>query len=507
MDSQITQLPSIEEADSSYRALPHNIEAEQGFLGALLVNNDVLDRVADFLLPRHFFDPVHGRIFEAASKFIGNGSAASPVTLKTYFEHDEGLIQLGSAVYLSKLASNATTIINAKQYGKSIYDLAIRREIIGLGEEMVNTAFESEIDESPDQQIETAEQALYEIAEKGAHSAGFMKFEDSIAGALEMAERAHQRDGQLSGLASGFSRLDHVLGGLQESDLLILAGRPSMGKTALATNIAFTMARNHARALKDGNIEEKADGRQIVRDGAVVGFFSLEMSAEQLATRIMAEQTEISSGEIRKGSLSDEEFGKVYKAAKNLESLPLYIDHTGAIPIATLAARARRLKRQHGLGAIVVDYLQLIRASTKSSGTDNRVQEVSVVTQGLKALAKELNVPIIALSQLSRQVENREDKRPQLSDLRESGSIEQDADIVMFIYREEYYMQKEEPDVGTEEHLVWQAKMDAVHGKAELIIGKNRHGPTETVRLAFDARITRFRDLAAEEYLPEQRFE
>lgn len=506
MDPQITQLPNIQQADSTYRALPHNIEAEQGFLGALLVNNDVLDRIADFLMPRHFFDPVHGRIFEAASKFIGNGSAASPVTLKTYFEHDEGLIQLGGAAYLSKLASNATTIINARQYGQTIYDLSIRREIISLGEEMVNTAFESEIDEDPEQQIETAEQALYEIAEKGAHNSGFINFEDSLAGAVEMAERAYQRDGHLSGLSCGLSRLDAVLGGLQESDLLIIAGRPAMGKTSLATNIAFTVAKNYARAKNEGNIEIKEDGRQIVKDGAVVGFFSLEMSSEQLATRIIAEQTEISSGEIRKGNINEEEYGRLYAAARELQNLPLYIDHTGAIPISTLAARARRLKRQHGLGLIVVDYLQLVRASTKSTG-DNRVQEISTVTQGLKALAKELNVPIVALSQLSRQVENREDKRPQLSDLRESGSIEQDSDIVIFVYREEYYMQKEQPQEGTEEHLLWQTKMDLVHGTAELIIGKNRHGPTDIVKLAFDASITRFRDLAEETHLPEQRFE
>ncbi len=334
MDPQVTQLPSAQE-DTSYRSLPHNIEAEQGLLGALLVNNDVMDKIEDFLLPRHFFDPVHGCIFEAASKFIAQGNAASPVTLKTYFEQDEGLQQLGGTQYLSKLASNATTIINAKQYGQTIYDLAIRRELITLGENMVNTAFDAEIDESPDKQIETAEQGLYEIAEKGAHQSGFMNFQESLSGAIEMAERAYQRDGHLSGLASGLTKLDTTLGGLQESDLIILAGRPAMGKTSLATNIAFNIARNCARSYADGNLEELPNGQTVPRDGAVVAFFSLEMSAEQLATRIIAEQTEISSGNIRKGDISEEEYGRLYNASKELQTLPLYIDHTGAIPIST----------------------------------------------------------------------------------------------------------------------------------------------------------------------------
>lgn len=508
MDPQITQLPNTEHAEQSeaYRALPHNIEAEQGLLGALLVNNDVLDRVADFLLPRHFHDPVHARIFEAAAKFIGMGNAASPVTLKNYFENDEGLAQLGGTAYLSKLASNATTIINAKQYGQTIYDLAIRREMISLGEVMVNKAFESEIDESPAEQIEKAEQALYEIAEKGHHQSGFQGFSDAVGGAIEMVGKAFKRKGKLSGISTGFKKLDEVLGGLQESDLIILAGRPAMGKTALATNLAFNVAKNYARAEREGNVEIKPDGRQIVQDGAVVGFFSLEMSAEQIATRILSEQTEISSSNIRKGDITDDQYGKLYSASNELQSLPFYIDHTGAIPISTLSARARRLKRQYGLGLIVVDYLQLVRAST-SGGGDNRVQEISTVTQGLKALAKDLDVPVLALSQLSRQVESRDDKRPQLSDLRESGSIEQDADIVMFVYREEYYMMKEQPQEGTEEHMAWREKVDNVHGVAELIIGKNRHGPTDTIKLAFEAMYTRFRDLVENEQLPERYFD
>lgn len=488
--------------EAEYRPLPHNIEAEQGLLGALLVNNDVHDRVRDFLEPHHFHDAVHGRIFEAAGKFINNGNAASPVTLKNYFEHDEGLRQLGGPAYLSKLAGSATTIINAKQYGQTIYDLAIRREIIKLGEDMVVNAHDAEIDDSPAQQIETAEQALYEIAEKGHHSSGFMGFDNSISGAVEMMTRAHEREGRLSGISTGFADIDDVLGGLQESDLLILAGRPGMGKTALATNIAFNVAKKYARAVEEGNVETKDDGRRIVKDGAVVGFFSLEMSAEQIATRIMAEQTRVSTDEIRKGNLSDEQYLRVFNTSKTLQSLPLYIDHTGAIPISTLAARARRLKRQYGLGLIVVDYLQLVRASA-SGGLDNRVHEISVITQGLKALAKELEVPVLALSQLSRQVENRDDKRPQLADLRESGSIEQDADIVMFVYREEYYMNRAQPKPGTEEHLKWQADMEEAMGKAELLIGKNRHGPTKTVDMAFEGKFTRFHDLAKETHLPD----
>ena len=488
--------------NAEYRALPNNIEAEQGLLGALLVNNDVLDRVRDFLEPHHFYDPVHGRIFEAAAKFIDNGNAASPVTLKNYFEHDEGVNQLGGTAYLSKLASNATTIINAKQYGRTIYDLALRREIIKLGENMVVTAHDAEIDDSPSQQIETAEQALYEIAEKGHHSAGFMSFDNSVSGAVEMVTRAYKREGKLSGISTGFIDVDDVLGGLQESDLLILAGRPGMGKTALATNIAFNIARKYARAVADGNVEIQPDGRQIVKDGAVVGFFSLEMSAEQLASRVIAEQTKISSDSIRKGNLTDEEYTRLFNIAKELQSLPLYIDHTGAIPISTLTARARRLKRQYGLGLIVVDYLQLVRASS-SGGVENRVQEISIITQGLKALAKELEVPVLALSQLSRQVENRDDKRPQLADLRESGSIEQDADIVMFVYREEYYINKSQPKPGTEEHLKWQADMDQAMGRAELLIGKNRHGPTKTIDMAFEAQFTRFHDLVKDAHLPD----
>ncbi len=491
--------------DDIAKTLPHNIEAEQGLLGALLLNNDSYDRIADFLKPNHFYDPVHGRIFEATVKLIGNGNLASPVTLKTYLEHDAGLNELGGSAYLARLASNATTIANAKQYGQSIYDLAVRRDLIVIGDELVYDAQHSAIDEKPDQQIEKAEHALYELAEKGTTSQGFMTFETSLTGAITMAEKAYAREGKLSGLSTGLKNLDDLTGGLQKSDLLILAGRPSMGKTALATNIAFNVARAYWQAQHDGQVVQQGDGSVEVMDGGIVGFFSLEMSADQLATRMLAEQSGISSSNIRKGDIHEDEYGRLVNAARELNDVPFYIDHTGAIPLATLAARARRLKRQFGLGLIVVDYLQLIRANSKRS--DGRVQEVSEITQGLKALAKELDVPVLALSQLSRQVETRDDKRPQLSDLRESGSIEQDADIVMFVYRESYYVGREKPTEGTEDFLRWEEKMATVDGTTEVIIGKNRHGPIGIARMAFEDRFTRFSNLAEDDHVPERYYD
>ncbi|MCH1568609.1 MAG: replicative DNA helicase [Alphaproteobacteria bacterium] len=501
-DTPVTPLnPASEPQSADFRQVPHNIEAEQGLLGALLINNDALDQVADFLKPAYFHDPVHQRIFEAISKLVGNGNLASPVTLKTYLEMDEGLVALGGVGYLARLASNATTIANAKQYGRTIYDLAIRRLLIIVGQEMIGHAFDADIDEDPDDQIDNAEQALYNIAEKGTHNSGFMTFDSSLTGAIEMAEKAYQRDGNLSGISTGFDGLNSITGGLQDSDLVILAGRPAMGKTALATNIAFNIAHDFMKARQSGNVETKPDGSVEVKDGGVVGFFSLEMAAEQLATRMLAEQAGVSSSNIRKGDIHEDEYSRLVSAARDLQDAPLFIDHTGAIPIATLAARARRLKRQQGLGLIVVDYLQLVRAS---SGRDGRVQEVTEITQGLKALAKELDVPVLALAQLSRQVEQRDDKRPQLSDLRESGSIEQDADIVMFVYREPYYLAREKPQEGTEEFFAWKEKMDAVDGTAEVIIAKNRHGPTGTAKMTFEDRFTRFTDLQEDDRLPER---
>ncbi len=477
-----------------FRAQPHNLEAEQALLGAILVNNEAIDRVSSFLKPTHFFDALHGRLYEAASKLILGGKRATPITLKTFFQAAEPVGELTVPQYLGRLAANATTIINAEDYGRTVYDLAIRRQLIGIGETMVNTAFDSPIDAEPAVQIEDAEQKLYELAETGKYGSGFEPFSSALTDAIDMAANAYRRDGGLSGLATGFSDLDHRMGGLQPSDLIIIAGRPSMGKTALATNIAYHVAKTYRR---DGGSDNAVDG-------AVVGFFSLEMSSEQLATRIIAEQAYIPSERIRRGRIDSDEFDRIVEVSQELQNLPLYIDQTGGITVAQLAARARRLKRQRSLGFIVVDYLQLLSGSSRRAA-EGRVQEVSEITTGLKALAKELHVPVLALSQLSRQVEQREDKRPQLSDLRESGSIEQDADVVLFVFRQEYYLERSQPRENTEEHRQWQEEMNAVTGKAEVIIGKQRHGPTGTVQLQFTPEFTRFGNLAAAERMPERR--
>jgi replicative DNA helicase len=477
-----------------FRAPPHNVEAEQALLGAILVNNEAIDRVSGFLKPVHFYDALHGRIYEAVSKLILGGKRATPITLKTFFQADEPVGELTVPQYLGRLAANATTIINAEDYGRTVYDLAIRRELIGIGEQMVNTAFDSPIDTPPAVQIEEAEQALFEIAETGKYGSGFEPFSAALTDAIDMAANAYRRDGGLSGLATGFTDLDHRMGGLQPSDLIIVAGRPSMGKTALATNIAYHVAKSY----KPGEESENA------LDGAVVGFFSLEMSAEQLATRIISEQSLLPSERIRRGRIDSEEFDRIVEVSQELQTLPLYIDQTGGVTVAQLAARARRLKRQRGIGLIVVDYLQLLSGSSRRA-SEGRVQEVTEITTSLKALAKELHVPVLAVSQLSRQVEQREDKRPQLSDLRESGSIEQDADVVMFVFREEYYLERREPSLNTEEHALWRSQMEAMTGQAEVIIGKQRHGPTGTVRLQFTAEFTRFSNLASQDRLPERR--
>ncbi len=486
-------------------SLPHNIDAEQALLGILLLNNEAYDRIADFLRIEHFYDPVHGRLYEAIGKLIVNGNLASPVTLRNYLEHDEGLKQLGGASYLGRLTTSATTISHAKQYGQTIYDLALRRMLIEIGQDLSFNAQHAEIDLPPKQQIEDTEKALYDLAENdSASAAGFMGFDNSLKGAIDTITNAKERAGQLSGLETGFHGLDHLLGGLQKSDLLILAGRPAMGKTSLATNIAFHIAQRHMNAKRVGNVTHKDDGSVIVNEGGVVGFFSLEMSAEQLASRILSEQARVESSFMRNGKLHDEDYHRLADAARDLSEMPLYIDQTGAIPVSTLAARARRLQRQHGLDVIIIDYLQLISGTNSNRGSENRVQEISYITQSLKALAKELNVPIVALSQLSRQVETRDNKRPMLADLRESGSIEQDADVVMFVYRGEYYLEKEKPDEGTDEFMKWQEKMSAIFGRAELIIGKNRHGPVSTVDLSFEKKFTRFNNLAEDTHIPER---
>lgn len=477
-----------------FREAPHNLEAEQALLGAILVNNEAIDRVSTFLKSGHFFDGLHARIYEIASKLILSGKRATPITLKTFFQADPPVGELPVPQYLGRLAANATTIINAEDYGRTVYDLAIRRQLIDIGETMVNTAYDSPVDAVPAVQIEEAEQRLYELAETGKYGAGFEPFSSALTDAIDIAANAFRRDGGLSGLASGFLDLDLKMGGLQPSDLIIIAGRPAMGKTALATNIAYHVAKNY---------RPDADSETAL-DGAVVGFFSLEMSAEQLATRIIAEQAEIPSEQIRRGRINSADFDRIVEVSQELQHLPLYIDQTGGITVAQLAARARRLKRQRGLGFIVVDYLQLLSGSSKRAH-EGRVQEVTEITTGLKALAKELHVPVLALSQLSRQVEQREDKRPQLADLRESGSIEQDADVVLFVYREEYYLENREPAPNTDEHIKWRTSIENAHGKAEVIIGKQRHGPTGTVKLQFAKEFTRFSNLATEERLPARR--
>ncbi len=477
----------------TFRAPPHNFEAEQALLGAILVNNEACDRVSSFLKSEHFFDALHGRIYDHAAKLIWAGKRATPITLKTFFQGDEPVGELTVPQYLGRLAANATTIINAEDYGRTIYDLAVRRNLIQIGEGMVNTAYDAPIDAPPAVQIEDTEQKLYELAETGKYGSGFEPFTTALTDAIDMAANAYRRDGGLSGLATGFTDLDQRMGGLQPSDLIIVAGRPSMGKTALATNIAYHVAQSYRRDPDS----------QAALDGAVVGFFSLEMSAEQLATRIISEQSYIPSERIRRGRIESEEFDRIVEVSQELQNLALYIDQTGGITVAQLAARARRLKRQRDVGLIVVDYLQLLSGSTRRAA-EGRVQEVSEITTGLKALAKELHVPVLALSQLSRQVEQREDKRPQLADLRESGSIEQDADVVLFVFREEYYVERRQPRENTEEHKQWQQEMELVTGKAEVIIGKQRHGPTGTVRLQFTPEFTRFGNLAAEERLPDR---
>jgi replicative DNA helicase len=479
-----------------YRVAPHNIEAEQALLGAILVNNEAFYRVSDFLEARHFYEPIHQKIYELSSQLVRSGKVASPVTLKTFLPGDADIGGLTVSQYLARLAAEATTVINAQDYGRTIYDLSVRRALIVIGEDMVNEAYDAPVDFEPAKQIEEAERRLYEVAESGRYEGGFQAFAQALTTAVDMAAKAYQRDGKLSGIATGLHDLDARMGGLQHSDLIIVAGRPGMGKTALATNIAYNVA-------KAWQGEVRPDGHITTVNGGIVGFFSLEMSAEQLATRIIAERTGIPSSTIRRGGISEQDFEVIRDVSLELQNMKFFVDETGGLSIAQLAARARRLKRQRGLDLLVIDYIQLLQGSSRKS-QDNRVQEITEITTSLKALAKELNVPIIALSQLSRQVESRDDKRPQLSDLRESGSIEQDADVVLFVYREEYYLQNKEPRPGTEEYAKWQVEMAAVHGKAEVIIGKQRHGPTGTVQLQFDGSVTRFSDLAPEDRLPER---
>jgi replicative DNA helicase len=474
---------------SSYRVTPHNAEAEQELLGAILTNNKAYEKVGEFLKPEHFYDPVHSRIFETIHALVQRGEIADPVTLKAYFENDPALESVGGAGYLGELAGSVISVVNAEHYGRIIHDLYLRRQLIDMGEDMVNEAYSHNLEGAALDQIEGAEKKLFDLATTGDIQGGFQPFSQSLRVAIDMAEEAFKRDSQVTGVTTGLIDLDRKLGGLHPSDLLILAGRPSMGKTALATNIAFAAAKAHMRT--NGS------------EGAGVAFFSLEMSAEQLATRILADEAQVASEKIRRGDLKPEDFQRFSEASSILSRVPFYVDDTPALSIAAVRTRARRLARTSGnLGLIVVDYLQLLRG-TGGKSSENRVQEVSEITRGLKAIAKELDVPVVALSQLSRAVEQREDKRPQLSDLRESGSIEQDADVVMFVFREQYYLERSEPsrrpdeadDKFNDRYQRWQQRLGEVHNTGEVIIAKQRHGPIGTVRLFFDGQYTKFGDL------------
>ncbi len=469
------------EGAPNYRILPHNIDAEQGLLGALLVDNRAVEKMSDFLKPEHFFMPAHQRIFETILTLIDRGQNASPVTLKNYFEQDEDLKDVGGAAYLADLAANVISVVNVKDYTQTVYELHLRRQLITLGEDVVNESFDHSLENDALQTIEQAESRLFELAETGDVKGGFITLRDSVLTAIEHAEKAYQSDGNVTGVTSGHVDVDKKLGGFQNSDLLILAGRPSMGKTALAVNWAFNAAKAYA----------ESGGKE----GGRVAFFSLEMAAEQLASRILSEQSGISGDAIRKGNIKQDDFRAFVEASQKMSQVPLYIDDTPALSIGAVRTRARRLKRQHGLDMLIIDYLQLLRGNGSKRGQENRVQEVSEITQGLKAIAKELEIPVVALSQLSRAVEQREDKRPQLSDLRESGSIEQDSDVVMFVYREEYYLSRTEPEPGTEKHMKWQESMERAHNIGECIVAKQRHGPIGTVKLFFNPNLTKFSDL------------
>ncbi len=471
----------------AYRHVPYDIEVEQALLGAILVDNQALEKVSGTLKPEHFYDPLHQRLYEVmCATFERGGLVMTPLTLHAAMKADPGLQEVGGHAYLAGLAQAAPALPNVRDYARILHDLAVRRGLIAIGEDIVNTAYEAPHEKPPQAQIEEAEKALYRLSDTARYGEGPLDFAESLKRAVDNAERAQLRGGKISGVATGFAELDGLLGGLQPSDLLILAGRPGMGKTSLATNMAFHAARAFAQDMEDG--------AEVPR-GAPVLFFSLEMAAQQLAARILSERTEIEMWKIRNGKFSEAEWEKFVLTMQELSTLPLYIDDTGGISIAQIAARARRLKREKKIGLVAIDYLQLIEPSRRA---ENRVQELTEITKGLKALAKELNVPILALSQLSRGVDSRDDKRPVLSDLRESGSIEQDADVVMFVYREEYYLKSREPEPGTPDHTKWLEKMERCHRKAEVLVEKHRHGATNKVELFFDDRFTRFSDLARE---------
>jgi replicative DNA helicase len=493
--NNISPLKTREDDALSLRSPPHNFEAEVQLLGAILTNNRAYEKVADFLRAEHFADDRHARIFEACGKLINRGQIASATTLKNYFEQDASLAEIGGVPYLAKLAGAAVTIINAADHGRLVHDLFLRRQLIGLGEDVVNRAYAHDLETGAKEQIEQAEQQLFNLATTGEQEGQLKPLRIAVNTAIDLAEAAFKRESHITGVTTGLEALDRKLGGLHKSDLVILAGRPSMGKTALATKMAFKAAEAYReQTLEDGTVE--------VAEGAKVAFFSLEMSAEQLATRLLAEMTEVPSDKIRRGEVRGDDFPRFVEASQRLATMPLFIDDTPALSVSALRTRARRLQRTQGLGLIVIDYLQLL-APPPGSRPENRVQEISAITRGLKALAKELNVPVLALSQLSRAVEQREDKRPQLADLRESGTIEQDADVVMFVYREAYYLEREQPTQRAEESDEkyhdrldkWQQRATKMHNVADVIIGKQRHGPIGTVSLLFEGAFTKFDNL------------
>ena len=460
--------------EENFKELPNNIEAEQSVIGSILVTNEIFDEINTIISNVNFYDPMHQKIFNAIESMIYKGLLANPITLKNYFEKDKDEINIPE--YLVKITKFSTSARQAIEYSKIIYDMFVRRELIKISEHIIDNAKENDLDNSGQNIIENSEKLLYDLAEKGTFNSSLIKFDDAMKQTIEMASAAYKNEGGIVGVPTGLRDLDNKLGGLHQSDLIIIAGRPSMGKTSLATNIAFNAAKN----IQDNGKKSS------------VAFFSLEMSSEQLSTRIISEQARIGSNDIRRGRISDEQFDQFLETSKDISELPLFIDETPAISIAAMSNRARRIKRLHGLDLIVVDYIQLMKGLFNNK--DGRVQEISQITQGLKAIAKELGVPVLALSQLSRQVEQRDDHKPQLADLRESGSIEQDADVVMFVYREGYYLQRKEPREATVEHAEWQAKMNEVAHLAEIIIGKQRHGPIGKVTLEFEERFTKFKD-------------
>lgn len=459
---------------NQFKELPNNIDAEQAVIGSILVSNDIFDEISTIISSINFYDPMHQKIFEAIESLVYKGMLANPITLKNYFEDEKD--DLNVPEYLVKITKFSTSVRQAIEYSKIVYDMFVRRELIKISEQTIDSAKLSELDTSGQTIIENSERLLFDLAEKGSFNSSLVKFDEAMKQTIEMASAAYKNEEGIVGVPTGLRDIDDKLGGLHQSDLIIIAGRPSMGKTSLATNIAFNAAQKLQESGKKSSI----------------AFFSLEMSSEQLSTRIISEQARISSNDIRRGRISDEQFDKFLETSKNISELPLYIDETPAISIAAMSNRARRIKRLFGLDMIVVDYIQLMRGTTFNK--DGRVQEISQITQGLKAIAKELAIPVVALSQLSRQVEQRDDHKPQLSDLRESGSIEQDADVVMFVYREGYYLQRKEPREATVEHAEWQAKMNEVAHLAEILIGKQRHGPIGKVTLEFEERFTKFKD-------------